>query len=170
VVEIGSAFSAILVVDHGCLVDAAAGTRGPIGLRSGGGWDGEVAYWHSPLAKDDLFHGGLADLGVLGPVAVRESLIKHVAGLQAITPFERIYLSGRGLEQPEIARLAVDALARFGRIAPLPSLPGAWVKHAAQGAAILADGLAGGRYAPAAESLQIAAAAGSVWDALRTGR
>ena len=38
-----------------------------------------------------------------GPDAFRESLIKHVAGLQAVTPFERIYLSGRGLEQPEIA-------------------------------------------------------------------
>jgi predicted butyrate kinase (DUF1464 family) len=167
VVEIGSAFSAILVVDHGGLVDASAGTRGPIGLRSGGGWDGEVAYWRSPLTKDDLFHGGLADLGPLGPDAVRESLIKHVAGLRAVTPFERIYLSGRGLEQPEIARLVADALARFGRVSPLPWLPGAWVKHAAQGAAILADGLAGGRYARVAESLQVSAASGSVWDALR---
>ena len=45
VVELGSAFSAVLVVDRGRLVDASAGTRGPIGVRSGGGWDGEVAYW-----------------------------------------------------------------------------------------------------------------------------
>ena len=37
------------------------------GLRSGGAWDGEVAYWRSPLAKDDLFRGGLADLGVHRP-------------------------------------------------------------------------------------------------------
>src|SRR4029077_6126312 len=49
--EIGSAFSAILVVDRGRLVDAAAGTRGPLGLQSGGCWDGELAYWHSPLSK-----------------------------------------------------------------------------------------------------------------------
>ena len=166
VVEIGSAFTAVLVLDHGRLVDASAGTRGPIGLRSGGGWDGELAYWRSPLSKEDLFHGGLADLGPLGPDAFGESLIKHVAGLQAITPFERIYLSGRGLEQPEILRLVADALARFGTITPLPSLPGAWVKHAAQGAAILADALAGGRYAPVAESLQLASASGSVWDVL----
>jgi predicted butyrate kinase (DUF1464 family) len=166
VIEIGSAFSAALVVDHGRLVDASAGTRGPIGLRSGGGWDGELAYWRSPLSKDDLFHGGLADLGPLGPEAFRESLIKHVAGLQAITPFERIYVSGRGLEQPEIPRLVADALTRFGTLTPLPSLPGAWVKHAAQGSAILADALAGGRSARVAESLQIASASGSVWDRL----
>ena len=59
VVELGSAFSAVLVVSGGRLVDASAGTRGPIGLRSGGAWDGEVAYWRSPLSKDDLFRGGL---------------------------------------------------------------------------------------------------------------
>ena len=62
VVEIGSAFSAILVVAGGRLVDASAGTRGPIGLRSGGAWDGEVAYWRSPLSKEHLFRGGLVDL------------------------------------------------------------------------------------------------------------
>ena len=73
-----------------------------------------------------------------------------------MTPFERIYLSGRGLEQPEMIRLTADALARFGRISPLPTLPGAWVKHAAQGSAILADALAGGRFAPVAESLRLA--------------
>ena len=43
------------------------GTRGPIGVRSGGAWDGEVAYWRSPLSKDDLFRGGLLDLGPDGP-------------------------------------------------------------------------------------------------------
>jgi predicted butyrate kinase (DUF1464 family) len=166
VVEVGSAFSAILVIERGRLVDASAGTRGPLGLRSGGCWDGEVAYWRGPLSKDDLFRGGLADLGALGPDALRESLVKHLAGLQAVTPFERIYLSGRGLEQPEIAQLAAAALGRFGRVAPLPSLDGAWVKHAAQGSALLADALAGGQHARIAESLRLAAASGSVWDAL----
>ena len=65
-------------------------------------------------------------------------------------------------------RLTADALALFGRISPLPTLPGAWVKHAAQGSAILADALAGGRFAPVAESLRLADASGSVWDGLGT--
>ena len=81
----------------------SAGTRGPIGLRSQGSWDGEVAYWRGPLTKNDLFRGGVADLGAHGLDAFRESIVKHVAGLQAVTPFERIYLSGRGLARPEIA-------------------------------------------------------------------
>ena len=36
VVELGSVFTAVLVVAQGRLVDAAAGTRGPLGVRSGG--------------------------------------------------------------------------------------------------------------------------------------
>jgi predicted butyrate kinase (DUF1464 family) len=166
VVEVGSAFTAVLVVDGGQLVDATAGTRGPLGLRSGGAWDGEMAYWRGPLAKDDLFRGGLADLGALGPAAYRESIRKHVAALQAVTPFERIYLSGRGLERPEVMDLTVDALAGLGRVGPLPTLAGAWVKQAAQGSALLADALAGGRFAPLAESLRLADTSGSVWDVL----
>jgi predicted butyrate kinase (DUF1464 family) len=166
VVEIGTAFSAILVVSRGRLVDASAGTRGPIGLRSGGSWDGELAYWRNPLAKEDLFRGGIADLGAVGPDAFRESLLKHAAALQAVTPFERIYLSGRGLEEPEILRLTTEALSRSGELTPLPSLPGAWVKHAAQGSAVIVDALAGGRYRSLAESLEIASASGSVWEVL----
>jgi predicted butyrate kinase (DUF1464 family) len=168
VVELGSAFAAVLVVAGGRLVDAAAGTRGPIGLRSGGCWDGEVAYWRGPLSKQDLFRGGLLDLGPEGPDAFRESLIKHVAGLQAVTPFDRIYLSGIAWERPEIARLATEALSRFGTLQPLPTLPGAWVKHAAQGAALLADGLAGGRHADLVAALALRDASGTVWDYLLT--
>jgi predicted butyrate kinase (DUF1464 family) len=132
VIEIGTAFSAIMVIQNGRLVDAAAGTRGPIGLRSQGSWDGEVAYWRCPLTKNDLFRGGVADLGAPGLDAFRESLVKHLAGLQAVTPFERIYLSGRGLAQPEIAGLVDHVAARFGRSIKLANLPGASVKHAAQ--------------------------------------
>ncbi len=165
-VEVGSAFTAILAVERGEIVDASAGTNGPIGLRSGGSWDGEVAYWRGPLAKDDLFRGGLIDLGADGPFAFAESLRKHAMALKAFCPFERIYLSGRGLERPEIDRLTRDALAPCGRLIALPALPGAWVKHAAQGSAVLADALAGGRFAPVAGSLRLSESAGSVWDVL----
>ena len=117
--------------------------------------------------RNDLFQGGLTGLGPIGPDAFRESLKKHAAGLRAVTHFDRIYLSGRGLEQPEIARLATEALGNCGRLIALPMLTGAWVKHAAQGSAILADALAGGRFAPLADSLQLSSAAGSVWDVLQ---
>ena len=166
VVEIGSAFTAVLVVQRGKLVDAAAGTRGPIGIQSSGAWDGEIAYWRSPLSKRDLFRGGLSDLGPVGPDAFREALTREVAGLQAVTPFERIYLSGHGLDRPDVAALARAALSGLGQLAALPSLDGARVKHAAQGSAILADGLAGGSFGAVVQSLEIDTASGSIWDAV----
>jgi predicted butyrate kinase (DUF1464 family) len=167
VVEVGSAFTAVLVVQHGRIVDASAGTNGPLGIRSGGAWDGEVAYWRCPLSKRDLFEGGLDDLGALGPAAFRESLSRTVAGLKAVTPFETIYLSGQGLIRSDVAGLVDRALGPLGRLVPLPSLPGAWVKHAAQGSALLADALAGGRFAPLAEALELRSARGTIWDAMR---
>jgi predicted butyrate kinase (DUF1464 family) len=167
VVEVGSAFTAVLVVRDGRIVDASAGSRGPIGIRSGGAWDGEVAYWRCPLSKRDLFRGGLDDLGPLGPAAFRESLARHVAGLKAVTPFETIYLSGQGLIRSDVVELVDRALGSFGHLVPLPSLPGVWVKHAAQGSALLADALAGGRFAPLAEALELRSARGSIWEAVR---
>jgi predicted butyrate kinase (DUF1464 family) len=167
VVEIGTAFTSVLVVAGGQLVDASAGTRGPIGLRSGGAWDGEVAYDLSPLSKADLFRGGLADLGAEGPAALTESLRKHVAGLRAVTPFDRLYLSGAGRERPEVAAAVAEALAGLGEAVALPSLPGATVKHAAQGAALIADGLVGGRHADLVESLALRRSSGTIRDGYR---
>ncbi|GIW87915.1 MAG: hypothetical protein KatS3mg108_2239 [Isosphaeraceae bacterium] len=154
VVEVGSAFTAVLVIEGGQLVDAAAGSRGPLGVRSGGAWDGEAAYWLAPLSKNDLFRGGMRDLGELGPPAFGESLRKQVAGLKAVTPFARIYLSG--VHQA----LALGWLEDLATVAPLSSLPGARVKHAAQGAALVADGLAGGPHGDLVESLALRSATG----------
>ncbi|WP_152051676.1 DUF1464 family protein [Tautonia marina] len=166
VVEIGSAFSAILVIENGALVDASAGSAGPIGVRSSGLWDGEAAYWLGPLSKQDLFRGGLDDLGPIGLGAFLESLRKHLSGLRDLTAFDRIYLSGSAATRPDLASGVQETLARFGRVVALDTLPGAWVKHAAQGAALLADGLAGGRHADLVDSLRLREASGTALDGL----
>lgn len=166
-VELGSAFSACLVVQGGQLVAGVGGTAGPFGWRSGGAWDGEAAYWLGPLAKRDLFAGGVqsAPTATLGQQRCREDLLQAVASLQAVTPFTEIVLSGRLLESELAFSATVSAeLARLGRVSHLAALPGAWVKHAAQGAALLADGLAGGSYAPLVKQLRLEAAAGTVLD------
>ena len=101
----------------------------------------------------------------------RESLVKAVAGLQAVTPFAEVVLSGRLLEaEPELAGQVAADLGRFGDVVRLEALPGAWVKHAAQGAALLADGLAGGGAASLVEQLQLRGAGGCVLDGLRHPR
>ncbi len=63
-----------------------------------------------------------------------------------------------------MALLTSEALSAFGQIASLPSLPGAWVKHAAQGSALIADALAGGQFAALGASLELRSATGSIWD------
>lgn len=166
-VEVGSAFTAVLVVVKGELVDASAGTRGPIGLKSGGAWDGEVAYWRTHPSKNDLFRGGLEDLGEHGLHAFGESLVKHVEGLRAIHGFDRVWLSGAGLDRADVSSEITRTLGTRVQLIPLPSLPGARVKHAAQGSALLADGLAGGPNADLVTSLRLLEATGTVLDWLR---
>jgi predicted butyrate kinase (DUF1464 family) len=172
-VELGSAFTACLVVQGGRIVDALGGTSGPPGWGSGGAWDGELAYLLGPLGKRDLFAGGAASHPdpAEGRAAFRESLVKAVAGLRAVTPFARVVLSGRLLEtEPALAQDVASDLARVGEVVRLESLPGAWVKHAAQGAALLADGLAGGRHAGLVDHLRLRGAAGTALDWLRHPR
>src|SRR5437764_328089 len=78
----------------------AADTTGPFGWASGGAWDGEVAYLLSPLTKRDLFGGGVGSVpdAEAGRRRYREDLLRTVAGLRAVTPFEVVVLSGRLLE------------------------------------------------------------------------
>jgi predicted butyrate kinase (DUF1464 family) len=172
-VELGSAFAACLVVREGRIIDAAGGTSGPRGWGGAGAWDGEFAYLLGSFQKRDVFTGGVAaDADRAEALAgFREGLVKCVAGLRAATPFHRLLLSGRLLEtEPAVGDSVAADLARFGAVERLPSLPGAWVKHAAQGAALLADGLAGGARAALVESLQLRGAAGTVLDWLRHPR
>lgn len=178
VVEIGTAFTAALVVDeHGAVIDGVGGTSGAAGWRSCGAWDGEVAYRRSPLKKLDLFSGGasfIADPEVRRAFFL-ESLVKVVGGLCGLHEpqdrFEKIVISGRlfAAEPAFVDSLHLDsALAPFARsayeVVSLASLDGAWVKEAAQGAALIADGLAGGRCAPLVEQLKLREASGTSLD------
>jgi predicted butyrate kinase (DUF1464 family) len=172
-VELGSAFTACLVLSWGRIVDGLGGTNGPPGWRSGGAWDGELAYLLSPLQKRDLFAGGVASVpdATVGRQMFRESLVKAVAGLQAVTKFDEVVLSGRLREsEPELIEQVAMDLSLLARVIELKSLPGAWVKHAAQGAAILADGLACGQYALLVEQLALKTASGTVLDWLHHPR
>jgi predicted butyrate kinase (DUF1464 family) len=169
VVEMGSAFTACLVLHSGRLVDGLGGTAGPFGWSSGGAWDGESAYLLSPLSKRDLFVGGVMAAGQPeGRRRFVESLLQAVVGMRAVTPFDEVVLSGRLLEsEPTVAAEVERALGGMVPVVHLESLPGAWVKHAAQGAALVADGLAGGRWAPLVDGLRLREAAGTVLDGLR---
>jgi predicted butyrate kinase (DUF1464 family) len=182
--ELGGAFSAALAVDGGRIVDGLGGSAGPIGARACGGLDAEAAYLlGAALSKQTVFSGGALDpAGTLdlsgslealrsdprlrdGWLALEEGAAKAALALTVSAPAPReILIAGR------LAPALEEALgARLGHVAPVRMATGlgAGVKSAAHGAAILADGLAGGRYAELVERLGVRDARGSALDHLR---
>lgn len=180
VLELGTAFTAAVVLNEaGEVVDGVGGTSGPVGWRSAGAWDGEAAYLLGPLTKADLFAGGVAGVAdsETRRAAFLEGLVKTVAGLCGVYDpddrFAAVLLSGRlfAAEPAFVDGLHLtEVLAPFGRygdsVRALGSLDGAWVKEAAQGAAVIADGLAGGPFAGVVDRLRLREATGTALDHL----
>jgi predicted butyrate kinase (DUF1464 family) len=171
--ELGGAFSAALAVRDGRIVDGLGGTSGPIGWRSPGALDGEVAYLAGEVTKAMLFHGGAATAAEEDPAhrpealeAFVEGAIKAVRTLLVSVPDPReILLSGRALAEPGVRERVAAGLES---VAPVRALHGfaRVAKAAAQGAAILADGLAGGRWRTLVDAMRLRATHGTALDHL----
>ena len=186
--ELGGAFSAALAVDRGQIVDGLGGSCAPIGSRSCGALDAEVAYLlGAALSKETVFSGGALDpggkLGLSAPgalgalradpghrdgwLALEEGAVKAALALTAAVPAPReILVAGRLAEAPGLLDELTERLARVAPVSAASGL-GPRAKTAAQGAAVLADGLAGGRYAPLVERLRLREASGTALDHLR---
>jgi predicted butyrate kinase (DUF1464 family) len=171
--ELGGAFTAGVAVERGQVVDGVGGTSGPIGWRAVGALDGEVAYLAGRITKAALFQGGVTSLVDRDPsrrsVAIEayiEGAVKAVRQLRCSAPSaDEILLSGRHAGNAEIrGRMAAD-LADIG---PTRLLAGfaTHAKQGAQGAALLADGLAGGANRGLIDRLRIREARGTVLDNL----
>jgi predicted butyrate kinase (DUF1464 family) len=174
--ELGGAFSAALAVSGGRIVDGLGGSAGPIGARACGALDAEAAYLlGAALSKQTVFSGGAlagADLSRglealrrdprhrEGWLALEEGAAKAALALTASAPAPReILIAGR------LAPGMIDALsARLAHVAPVRIAKGLAAAH---GAAVLADGLAGGRFAALVERLGVREASGSALDHLR---
>ena len=185
--ELGGAFTAAIAVEDGCIVDGIGGPSGPLGARASGALDGEVAYLAGSIPKQLLFAGGAATIagapdapaeslarpreprGRMAWEAYIESAVKAVASLAVTAPHaSEVVLSGRfagvdGVREEfarrlssALPRLAVSVATGFATVA----------KHAAQGAALIADGLAGGRSSSLVDRLGIRGARGTVLDHL----
>ncbi len=190
--ELGGAFTAVIAVRGGQIVDGIAGSAGPLGARAAGALDAEVAFLAGRVEKRMVFEGGavsiagdpngdLADLlaspAAAATTAVRayvESIVKAVsaAGVSLMdegtgaASFD-VLLSGRMACMPALREELDRRLAPLTRVG-VHLLEGfaATAKHAAQGAALLADGLAGGTSAPLVEALGIRDARGTLLDHL----
>jgi predicted butyrate kinase (DUF1464 family) len=181
--ELGGAFTAALAVAHGQIVDGIGGTSGPLGARAAGALDGEVAFLAGHVTKRLLFGGGAATVagtpdvlaapitarGRLARAAYVESAVKAVAMLAISVPHPcEVILSGRMARveevQKEVARRIAGVLP--GAAAYLLGVGVSTGEPAARGAALLADGLAGGAATGVVDSLGIREAQGTSLDHL----
>jgi predicted butyrate kinase (DUF1464 family) len=186
--ELGGAFSAVLAIDGGRIVDGLGGSCAPIGARSCGALDAEVAYLlGTALSKATVFSGGALDpdgeLDLSDPravdalradprsregwLALEEGAAKAALALTVSVPRpHEIVVCGRLARAPGVLDALTERLAGIAVVRTATGL-GTRAKTAAQGAALLADGLAGGRYAPLVERLRLREASGTVLDHLR---
>jgi predicted butyrate kinase (DUF1464 family) len=186
--ELGGAFSAALAVDGGRIVDGLGGSCAPIGARSCGALDAEAAYLLGPaLSKETVFSGGALDprgeLDLSAPgalealrgdprhlegwLALEEGAVKAALALTASVPAPReILVAGRLAGAPGLLDALTERLAGVATVRAATGL-GTRAKTAAEGAALLADGLAGGRFAPLVEQLRLREASGTALDHLR---
>jgi predicted butyrate kinase (DUF1464 family) len=185
--ELGGAFTAAIAVERGRIVDGQGGTSGPMGASAAGALDGEVAFLAGSISKRLLFGGGARDIGgapdvtpeiLAAPTTARgwlawdsylESAVKAVASLSVAVPRVRdVVLSGR---LAAVSGVRDELTRRFASVLVEPSVHllagfAAIAKQGAQGAALMADGLAGGRSASLVGTLGIREASGTVLDHL----
>lgn len=185
--EMGSGFKATIGVQDGEIVDGIGGTVGGIGFLSLGGMDSELAYLISGFNKETLFHGGIKYMVSedITPEqlsrlvdrdrkyedawkALMESAIKDALKLTASVKPKEILLSGR---LSKIKRIKEDLTKQLKSIAPVRNLDGfpnvKKVKEGAQGAALIANGLAGGKYKDLIDTMKIKEAKGTVLDYIK---
>jgi len=184
--ELGGAFTAVVAVAAGRIVDGVGGSAGPLGFRAAGTLDGEVAYLAGEVSKALLFRGGaatiagwdettasperLAQPATAAEQVARDALVESavkaaVALATAVPPPKEFLLSGRLARVEPLAHAIRERLEAFAPTRLLEGFAGT-AKAGAQGAALIADGLAGGTNRELVERLAIREARGSVLDHL----
>ena len=192
--ELGGAFTAALAVRNGQIVDGIAGSAGPLGAHAAGALDAEVAFLAGTISKRMVFHGGAASIAgepdadplqlfaskapnaTVAVEAFIESSVKAVVASAVSLNDEEgsgdasfdVILSGRLAGLTSLRDRLTRRLAPFTRGGTIEVLQGfaGSAKHAAQGAALIADGLAGGASAPIVDAMGIRDAGGTLLDYL----
>jgi predicted butyrate kinase (DUF1464 family) len=182
--EVGYAFNAIIAVENGRIVDGLGGTAGGPGFLTLGNMDSELAVRLGNFPGVVLFSGGVRDMSGRDDLApeelahhperypdawnmLLESITKGVAEMAVSVERPReILLSGRLSRIPEI-RVALEArLCRFGKVRPVARRASV-AKEAAEGAYIIGEGLAGGKYRALVDALELRGARGTMYDNIK---
>jgi predicted butyrate kinase (DUF1464 family) len=170
--EMGFGYTAAIAVKNGIIIDGIGGSSGNIGFLSLGNMDAELAYLLGGFDKELIFRGGVETLARKPEKLMEnedalnsylEGATKNVLALTASVKPDEILVSGR------ISRVRglFDEVKKRINIAPVRRLGGfdvMNVKEAAQGAALIANGLAGGKYSELIKVMQIREAKGTSLD------
>ena len=171
--ELGGAFTAAVAVDRGQIVDGLGGTSGPLGWQAAGALDGEVAFLAGRVDKGMLFRGGAETVARSGREA-REMAVRPTwrarprrwlsCGSPRPTPTKCWFPGGA----PPTRRSWDACSGRSPGSAPCGGSRGSALvaKQGAQGAALIGDGLVGGRHQALVRRLRIEEAQGTVLDHL----
>jgi predicted butyrate kinase (DUF1464 family) len=180
VVELGGGYNCVMTIENGRIINGIGGTLFPgPGFRNAGAMDGEVAYLLGGFSKTLLFEGGAGFLAGMKELSFDEfngqrhhnafhsfleGILFAVASQRALLASNRVYLSGQLCRSADIFNPVQAGLEGLGyEVLPLPLLS-AGSKAAAQGYAMVGNGLAGGIYAPLVGHMMIDKAQGSVLD------
>jgi predicted butyrate kinase (DUF1464 family) len=179
--EIGYAFTAVMAVDGGRIVDGLGGTSGGPGFLTLGSMDSELAIRLGRFPGIALFSGGAKDASDKNDLTpeemagnpgkfsaswnmMLESIVKSVAAMSvAVEKPREILLSGRLSRIRELVAALDARLNKFGK-ARTVGRKAVVAKEAAEGAFIIAEGLLGGKYQPIVEALQLRQAGGTMFD------
>ncbi len=184
-VEVGFGYNAVIGVEDGKIVDGLGGTLVHTGFLTAGPLDAEVAVMGREWIRSDVFHGGVADIcgtydmnevikGYLNneephATAFRafiDGITKAVAAVStSVRKPKEVLLSGRFSRNKIIRKVLMEELSRLAPVRGLKGLEGAKIsKEAAQGYAIVAEGVAGGQFYSLVKYMGILEARGTVLD------
>jgi predicted butyrate kinase (DUF1464 family) len=188
VLELGFGFNAVMAIENGKIIDGIGGTifPGP-GYLTIGAMDLEIAHTLGSFTAEQLGCGGIAyAAGDLIPpeeyaemqeeeniVTAWNSLVEGIVKAVAmeLSVFEEkpteIILSGRLTRVPRMYSSLVKSLRRYDISVRKLEGYAKKSKEAAQGAALIASGLADGRYAELVDVLELRGARGTVLDYIR---
>lgn len=183
-VEMGFGYNAVLGVDKGRIVDGIGGTTiGGPGFLTISSMDAELVQIVEKWEKADVFSGGCASIGDCSTPeelveridvdencriaydAMIEGVVKAVLSMTASVPNPKeVLISGRLTKIKEIK----DEL--LNRVDPAPVMRVGWlsgikeVKETSQGYAMVADGIAGGKFQRLIDWMKIKEAKGTAMD------
>ncbi|KXB00169.1 hypothetical protein AKJ47_02615 [candidate division MSBL1 archaeon SCGC-AAA261G05] len=185
-VEMGFGYNAAIGVENGKIVDGVGGTMSGIGFLTSGSIDSELAQLSGKWEKSDVFTGGASIIsGKTTPSelidsardeencrmslnAMLEGIEKSVASISVSTPNPKeVLISGRLSRIDEFREEIIQRLQKYAPVRSVRWLEGAKkVKEAAQGYAMIVEGLIGERFSELVNWIEVKNAKGTALDYL----